>query len=224
MQISYNNFLNIETKLKSKMSVRIFEWYEMKTWCWWVSIEDGVHGVIIWDTLLVLVIAFNGLSTIAYFSNQSIDALRALGDFIMTGFLFLRAIYGWCALRRKFNYFMLRNYLVLRIVWDIVLLLMNIILMLINKINFVSFLFNIVVVISLDGYFNFIVYGFFKLKKLSLIEENPLSANQDIENNEQVDHDQNNNQNEIIEEESPSHNNEIAPDADQQNNENKIDS
>ena len=131
----------------------------------------------------------------------------------MTGFLLLRAIYGWWALKRKFNYFILRNYLVLRITWDIVLLLMNIILMLINKINFVSFLFNIVIVISLDGYFNFIVYGFFKLKKVNLVEENPLSPNPDIENNEQIVDNQNN----IIEDQSPSNNNVQQPNDDQQN-------
>ena len=80
-------------------------------------------------------------------------------------------------------------------------------------INFVSFLFNIVIVISLDGYFNFIVYGFFKLKKVNLVEENPLSPNPDIENNEQIVDNQNN----IIEDQSPSNNNVQQPNEDQQN-------
>mmetsp|Transcript_22585 Transcript_22585/g.25954 ORF Transcript_22585/g.25954 Transcript_22585/m.25954 type:complete len:122 (-) Transcript_22585:16-381(-) len=77
---------------------------------------------------------------------------------------------------------MVRNYLILRIVWDIILMLMNVVLIFLSKISFVSFLFNIIVVISLDGYFNFIVYGFFKLKQNNP-EEYPFNNHEDVEAN-----------------------------------------
>mmetsp|Transcript_1051 Transcript_1051/g.919 ORF Transcript_1051/g.919 Transcript_1051/m.919 type:complete len:107 (+) Transcript_1051:248-568(+) len=77
-------------------------------------------------------------------------------------------------MQREFNPSMLKKYLYIRIVWDIILLIMNVILVIINRINFASFLFNTVVVVCLDGYFNFVVYGYFKLiqstEELNLIK------------------------------------------------------
>ena len=84
-------------------------------------------------------------------------------------------------MQKEFNVKMLKNYLFIRIVWDIILLLMNVILVIINRINFASFLFNTVVVVCLDGYFNFVVYGYFKL--MQIIEDiNPFNSNSQREN------------------------------------------
>ena len=70
--------------------------------------------------------------------------------------------------------------MILRIVWDVVLLITNVVLVIIKEINFGSFLFNIVIVVTLDGYFNFVVYGFFKYRK-DAKEENPFNRSQELE-------------------------------------------
>ena len=161
----------------------LWNWCEVKTWCLCFSIEDGVHGIVIWDMILVVTIAFNGISTMIYYLGAEGNVINAIADFATTGFLFVRSIYACYTLGHHLKLKMLKRYLILRIVWDIILFIGYIVLIIFDSISIYSFFFNIILVVSIDGYFNFIIYALYKIK--FQCEEDPLWAGQDNEQNEE---------------------------------------
>lgn len=146
----------IETKFRPKRR-RAF-----KTCCCGYSLQDGVHGIILWDVILVIFVGFNGAATFLYYATISKNYIQAIADFATTAFLIIRAIFGLWVVRKRFGLRSLKWYLITRVFWDVCLLIGYLVVFILKKMPLTSFIFNIVIIISLDGYFNGVIFTFRK--------------------------------------------------------------
>ncbi|CDW89630.1 UNKNOWN [Stylonychia lemnae] len=135
--------------------------YLAKNCCFGFRIEDGILGIVIWDSLYALFVITTSASTLSYFAERE-HASQAFTDVASAAFLVVRAIVGIITLCKNIQQVHLKKYLIVRIVWDITLLILNGVMAGLKKMPFQTFIFNSFALFFLDGYFNFIIYSFYK--------------------------------------------------------------
>lgn len=94
--------------------------------CFGFSLEDGVLGIVVWDSLYALFFITTSINTLIYLAENGrvSDSFTGLATALV---LLIRAIIGIRTSRYNFKREILRNYLIVRLFWDGGLLLLNIV-------------------------------------------------------------------------------------------------
>ena len=96
---------------------------------------------------------------------------NSLTDLITSAFLALRAIFGMRTCCSQFATPRVRIYLIVRLCWDLLLIFFNITMAALRIMDITSFLTKLVVLIIVDGYFNFMIYSYLSPDSSYMIKE-----------------------------------------------------
>lgn len=163
-------------------------------WCEWftkcriqtccgLQLDDGIHGIAIWDAFYSLFII---TMTVSNFFNE--------GTFILTGyyvaalfeigFLLLRVVFGICACTKRFQKRYVTIYFGVRIAWDIAMVIYFTIMAVQHKITVDDLFTQLLWLFGMDGYFNFAIYSFLKLQNQPILET--ISSEGEAEDPEEI--------------------------------------
>ena len=148
--------------------------------CFGIGLDDGVHGIVVWDSLYALFVITTTMSIlVAQVEHGQMN--KSLTDLITSVFLAIRAGVGISTCCHKFSLDRVRNYLIVRLSWDIALVIFNIIMIALRNMQMQSFLTKLVVLILVDGYLNLII--------ISYLTQNSISREEDSQNSSMEDED-----------------------------------
>lgn len=108
---------------------------------------------------------------------------KSLTDLITSVFLAIRAGVGISTCCHEFSLEKVRNYLIVRLSWDVALVIFNVIMIALKNMQMQSFLTKLIVLILVDGYLNLIIVSY--LTQNSIIN----SRDQDSQNSSLEDED-----------------------------------
>ena len=124
-----------------------------------MSLIDALHGIIIWDSLYALFVLTTNLSILI----QQLQLGRtsdSIASLITGGVLVIRGAIGMSTCLKGFQQRQVRIYLIVRLVWDCVLVLFNLVMASLLKITMRTFFLQLFVLVILDGYMNLVVYSY----------------------------------------------------------------
>lgn len=127
--------------------------------CCNISLDDGVHGIVVWDFLYALFVLTTTLSVLVQ-QIQSGQMSQSFADIITAGILGVRAAFGLSTCCHHFQMNKVKKYLYMRLAWDVGLVIFNVIMAALRRMPLESFLTKMIVLIIVDGYLNFIIYSY----------------------------------------------------------------
>lgn len=143
--------------------------------CLGFELADGVIGIVVWDSLYALFKLTTSLSAVFHFLELG-DVSRSFTDAATAAFLIARASVGIWAGKGDFHPERIRRYLIIRVVWDILLLAGNTVMVSINEMPPQTYFLNALILCVVDGYLNSIIYHYRKkvliIRKRSLRKRN----------------------------------------------------
>lgn len=128
--------------------------------CIGFSLDDGVHGVVVWDMLYALFVI---TTTMSIFVNQiKVGKLnQSFTGMVTMAFLTVRAGVGISSCCYNFQLKRVKYYLILRLAWDGALILYNIIMAAaFQQIEWSTLFMQLFVLVLVDGYLNFTIYSY----------------------------------------------------------------
>ena len=103
---------------------------------------------------------------------------KSLTDLITSAFLAIRAGVGISTCCHNFQAIKVRNYLIVRLSWDIALVIFNVIMIALRNMQLQSFLTKLVVLILVDGYLNLVIISYLTQNSIST-DDSPSSSLED---------------------------------------------
>ena len=103
---------------------------------------------------------------------------KSLTDLITSAFLAIRAGVGISTCCHNFQGVKVRNYLIVRLSWDIALVIFNVIMIALRNMQLQSFLTKLVVLILVDGYLNLVIISYLTQNSIST-DDSPSSSLED---------------------------------------------
>ena len=146
--------------------------------CFGIGLDDGVHGIVAWDSLYALFVITTTMSIlVAHVEHGQMN--KSLTDLITSVFLAIRAGVGISTCCHEFSGDRVRNYLIVRLSWDIALVIFNIIMIALKNMQMQSFLTKLIVLILVDGYLNLIILSYLTQNSISREENSQNSSLED---------------------------------------------
>ena len=112
----------------------------------------------VWDSLYALFFITTSINTLIYYSQKG-SISDSFADIATATLLTVRAIIGMRTCKYGFPLDKIKAYFITRLVWDAALLLLNIIMAGLRKMSTQTFIFNIVVLLIIDGYLNLVIFS-----------------------------------------------------------------
>jgi hypothetical protein len=134
--------------------------------CFNIHLDDGVHGIVVWDSLYALFVITTTLSILVQQVEHG-KMSKSLTDLITSVFLAIRAGVGISTCCHNFQASQVRTYLIVRLSWDIALVILNITMIALRNMQLQSFLTKLIVLILVDGYLNLIVISYLTQNSIS---------------------------------------------------------
>jgi hypothetical protein len=124
-----------------------------------ISLDDGLLGIVVWDLLYALFIV---TTTMSIFVDQAQKGKlnNSLTDLITSLILAIRAIVGIRTCCKDFDTDRVRIYLIVRLSWNLALIIFNVSMAGLKKMMVTSFLTKLFVILVVDGYMNFIIFSY----------------------------------------------------------------
>ena len=144
--------------------------YRARRCCINIKLDDGLLGIVVWDSLYALFVVTTTLSILVKQAEMG-KLNNSLTDLITSAFLGLRAIVGMRTCCSNFDVPKVRVYLIVRLCWNLLLIIFNITMAGLRSMQITSFLTKLVVMILIDGYFNFIIYSYLSPDSSFMIKE-----------------------------------------------------
>ena len=130
--------------------------------CFGFSLEDGIMGIVVWDTLYCLFFLTTAINTMIYYYDNQQDINKSFTDIATACVLIIRASIGIRTSLKEFNKAQVKAYFITRLVWDAVILLLNITMAALRKITLQTSIANVLVVLIIDGYLNLIIFSYLR--------------------------------------------------------------
>ena len=143
-----------------------------------MNLIDAVHGIVIWDSLYALFVLTTNLSILIQQLQQG-NTSDSIASLVTGGVLVIRGAVGMNTCLKGFTIRQVRIYLIIRLVWDCVLVLFNLIMASLLKISMRSFFQYLFVLVILDGYLNLIIYSY--LAHQTQPKEQPVISDESLE-------------------------------------------
>jgi hypothetical protein len=100
--------------------------------CLGIGLDDGVHGIVVWDSLYALFVLTTTLSVLV--RQVEVGKIsQSFTDLITALLLSIRAAVGMNTCCHNFQMIKVRNYFLVRLGWDFALIIFNIIMMALRK-------------------------------------------------------------------------------------------
>jgi hypothetical protein len=112
----------------------------------------------VWDSLYALFFITTSINTLIYYSQKG-SISDSFTDLATAVALTVRAIIGIKTCKLGFLREKIKVYFITRLVWDAALLLLNIVMASLRKMSTQTFIFNIAVLLLIDGYLNLIIFS-----------------------------------------------------------------
>ena len=112
-----------------------------------------------WDTLYGLFYISAAVSTLIYYYDNQKSLTNSFTDVATACVLIIRAIIGIRTSCKEFGSSQVKAYFITRLVWDFVLLLLNVTMAGLKKITLQTFIVNVLVLLLIDGYLNLIIFS-----------------------------------------------------------------
>ena len=145
--------------LKLILRIKMKNRCRFRSCCFGIGLDDGVHGIVVWDSLYALFVITTTMSIlVAQVEHGQMN--KSLTDLITSVFLAIRAGVGISTCCHEFSLEKVRNYLIVRLSWDIALVIFNVIMIALRNMQMQSFLTKLIVLILVDGYLNLIIVSY----------------------------------------------------------------
>ena len=148
-------------------------------------------GIVVWDLLYALFIVTTTLSILVSQAQKG-KLNNSLTDLITSVFLAIRAIIGIRTCCTNFDANRVRIYLIVRLSWNLALIIFNVTMAGLKKMIVTSFLTKLFVMLVVDGYLNFIIFSYLSPQSSFMQKENDDEVfseeeeeEEDLENNGQ---------------------------------------
>jgi hypothetical protein len=136
-----------------------------------ISLDDGLLGIVVWDLLYALFIVTTTMSILVDQAQKG-KLNNSLTDLITSVFLAIRAIVGIRTCCTDFDTNRVRIYLIVRLCWNLALIIFNVSMAGLKKMMVTSFLTKLFVMLVVDGYMNFIIFSYLSPQSPFVNKEN----------------------------------------------------